>query len=87
MLIATEAHHVFLTWFYDGNETDSAYGVSSESTPVPALIELVSESETNTMKSSITAYRIEISHRYHAYKDGAYWYDTQTKLCQRQLNL
>jgi SAM-dependent methyltransferase len=31
------------------------------------------ESETTTLRSHITAYRIENGRRYHAYKDGAYW--------------
>jgi len=42
--------------------------------PTPArLLIYPSWSETATLRSSITAYRMENGRRYHAYKDGAYW--------------
>ena len=33
-----------------------------------------SASDTTSINSAITAYRYENGRRYHAYKDGAYWY-------------
>lgn len=40
------------------------------------MLTVLSASDTTSLNSEITSYRFENGRRYHAYKEGAYWYDS-----------
>jgi hypothetical protein len=47
---------------YDEADNDSAYGSGS-----------FLDSDTESLNSEVTKYRVEHGRQYHGYKDGAYW--------------
>lgn len=47
--------------------------MASIASPSPVPKTATSSSDSSTLASYVTEYRIENGRRYHAYKDGAYW--------------